>query len=484
MTFAESRSGRVHAAAVVNSRAAVLIVGAAVGAAIAAGGRAWLAVVAVFGLAAVVVGLRASGIIGRPHPSIGLALLLLSVPLRSLMEIDLAGITVGLTEAVLPIAVFWLVAFRRPGPFAIPKPAMLLVVFVGLAVVTAFWALRLPPAFKEFAKWIEVIVALLATFDLARNPRDLRPVLIMGGAAMTVEAVLGLAQTALGVGPQSFLIGRTIRAYGTFQQPNPFAGYLGLHLPFALAFALRGERWWRWTALLLWIAGAGAVALSLSRGAWIAVVAGSAIVIWYSGGRRLIDRRLVVAAVVIPTLILAFGHFNFGLDDRIPEPVRLAGEGFASATEITEGISEGNFAILQRLAFWTAAGRMFASNPVGGVGLGNYETRYQDFNLGSWEDSLGHAHNFYLNMAAETGVMGLAPFLAFLAVLLVAARRAADSAPVLRTAAIASLGSIGAFVVHNMVDSVFVGGMGVVLGAAAGLALAADYKKCETPTSG
>ena len=484
MTFAESRSGRVHAAAVVNSRAAVLIVGAAVGAAIAAGGRAWLAVVAVFGLAAVVVGLRASGIIGRPHPSIGLALLLLSVPLRSLMEIDLAGITVGLTEAVLPIAVFWLVAFRRPGPFAIPKPAMLLVVFVGLAAVTAFWALRLPPAFKEFAKWIEVIVALLATFDLARNPRDLRPVLIMGGAAMTVEAVLGLAQTALGVGPQSFLIGRTIRAYGTFQQPNPFAGYLGLHLPFALAFALRGERWWRWTALLLWIAGAGAVALSLSRGAWIAVVAGSAIVIWYSGGRRLIDRRLVVAAVVIPTLILAFGHFNFGLDDRIPEPVRLAGEGFASATEITEGISEGNFAILQRLAFWTAAGRMFASNPVGGVGLGNYETRYQDFNLGSWEDSLGHAHNFYLNMAAETGVMGLAPFLAFLAVLLVAARRAADSAPVLRTAAIASLGSIGAFVVHNMVDSVFVGGMGVVLGAAAGLALAADYKKCETPTSG
>ena len=464
------------------SRAAILVVGVVVGTAIAAGGRGWLAVAAVLGLAAVVVGLRASGIIGRPHPSIGLALLLLSVPLRSLMEVDLAGITVGLTEAVLPIAVFWLVVFRRPGPFVIPKPAMLLVMFVGLAVLTAFWALRLPPAFKEFAKWIEVIVALLATFDLARNPRDLRPVLTIGGAAMTAEAVVGLAQTALGVGPQSFLIGRIIRAYGTFEQPNPFAGYLGLHLPFALAFALRGQRWWRWTALLLWIAGAGAVALSLSRGAWIAVAAGSVIVIWYSGGRKLIDRKLLVAAVIVPVLILAFGHFSFELDGWIPEPARLAGEGLASPADITEGITEGNFAIVQRLAFWTAAGRMFASNPIGGVGLGNYETRYQDFNLGRWEDSLGHAHNFYLNMAAETGIVGLAAFLVFLAVLLVAARRAAGSAPVLRTVAIASLGSIGAFVVHNMVDSVFVGGMGVVLGAAAGLALAANYK-WETQTS-
>lgn len=482
MTFAESRSGRFHAAATMTSRAAILVVGVAVGTAIAAGGRGWLAVAAVLGLAAVVVGLRASGIIGRPHPSIGLVLLLLSVPLRSLMEVDLAGITVGLTEAVLPIAVFWLVVFRRPGPFVIPKPAMLLVMFVGLAVLTAFWALRLPPAFKEFAKWIEVIVALLATFDLARNPRDLRPVLTIGGAAMTAEAVVGLAQTALGVGPQSFLIGRIIRAYGTFEQPNPFAGYLGLHLPFALAFALRGQRWWRWTALLLWIAGAGAVALSLSRGAWIAVAAGSVIVIWYSGGRKLIDRKLLVAAVIVPVLILAFGHFSFELDGWIPEPARLAGEGLASPADITEGITEGNFAIVQRLAFWTAAGRMFASNPIGGVGLGNYETRYQDFNLGRWEDSLGHAHNFYLNMAAETGIVGLAAFLVFLAVLLVAARRAAGSAPVLRTVAIASLASIGAFVVHNMVDSVFVGGMGVVLGAAAGLALAANYK-WETQTS-
>jgi O-antigen ligase len=351
-----------------------------------------------------------------------------------------------------------------------------LVIFIGLAIITAFWAFRLPPAFKEFAKWIEVLVALLATFDLARNPRDLQPVLILGGLAMAAEAVVGLAQTALGVGPQSFLVRKLIRAYGTFDQPNPFAGYLGLHLPFALAFALRGRRWWRWAALFLWIVGAGAVIFSLSRGAWIAVAVGLLIVVWYSGARKLNDRRLWAAVIATPILILAVGHFSFGIDDVIPERARLVGEGFLDPTDITEEITTGNFAVVQRLAFWTAAGRMFASNPIGGVGLGNYEARYEDFNLGRWADSLGHAHNFYLNMAAETGIIGLLPFLAFLAVVLVLARRAADSAPVIQTAAIASLASIGAFVAHNMVDNVFVGGMGVVFGVAVGLALAANRK--------
>ena len=31
-----------------------------------------------------------------------------------------------------------------------------------------------------------------------------------------------------------------MRAYGTFQQPNPYAGYLGLTLPLAFSVALWG----------------------------------------------------------------------------------------------------------------------------------------------------------------------------------------------------------------------------------------------------
>jgi O-antigen ligase len=43
--------------------------------------------------------------------------------------------------------------------------------------------------------------------------------------------------------------------------------------------------------------------------------------------------------------------------------------------------------------------------------LGNYEAAYPAYALINWPDALGHAHNYYLNLLAETGVPGLAAYL-------------------------------------------------------------------------
>ncbi|MEZ4611293.1 MAG: hypothetical protein R2838_13815 [Caldilineaceae bacterium] len=59
-----------------------------------------------------------------------------------------------------------------------------------------------------------------------------------------LQAGLGLVQFVLQIGPEWFIImGRFMRASGTFRQPNPFAGYLGLTLPVAVSLAL-----WGWAA--------------------------------------------------------------------------------------------------------------------------------------------------------------------------------------------------------------------------------------------
>ena len=56
------------------------------------------------------------------------------------------------------------------------------------------------------------------------------------------QALLGLVQFVTQSGPEAFvLLGRFMRAYGTFRQPNPYAGYLGLVAPFAISLAL-----WAW----------------------------------------------------------------------------------------------------------------------------------------------------------------------------------------------------------------------------------------------
>ena len=90
-----------------------------------------------------------------------------------------------------------------------------------------------------------------------------------------------------------------MRAYGTFEQPNPFGGYLGLHLPLAVALVCYGlaagsapaprppRRWARIGAALL---------ITLSRGAWTAQVV-ALLVVLLAGSRT--ARHLVLTFGVL-----------------------------------------------------------------------------------------------------------------------------------------------------------------------------------------
>ena len=74
-------------------------------------------------------------------------------------------------------------------------------------------------------------------------------------------------------------------------------------------------------------------------------------------------------------------------------------------------INDSNFAIIERLAHWQAAEGMARDNPRLGVGLGNYGAAYERYGLVNWPNALGHAHMIYLNVLAETGVIGLTAYL-------------------------------------------------------------------------
>ena len=71
-------------------------------------------------------------------------------------------------------------------------------------------------------------------------------------------------------------------------------------------------------------------------------------------------------------------------------------------------VTDANFAVLERMAHWQAAMRDVDRHPWLGVGIGNYAAVYARYALPLWPLALGHAHNYYLNIAAETGRCGLA----------------------------------------------------------------------------
>src|SRR5262249_49066321 len=137
-------------------------------------------------------------------------------------------------------------------------------------------------------------------------------------------------------------------------------------------------------------------------------------------------------------------------------------------------VTDENFAVVERMAQLQAGWRMFRAHPLVGVGPGNYTPAYADFAVFPWYASRGHAHNYYLHMAAEAGLLGALASLALLGGVvcqtLAALRRARGV--FLRSALIGCCGIIAATAGHELFENLHALSMGVQLAAIWGLVAA------------
>jgi hypothetical protein len=100
---------------------------------------------------------------------------------------------------------------------------------------------------RELLKWVEVALVAALTVDLVGGDRNrLRWAVWAMLAAGAAHALIGLYEFFGGSGAAHLAIlgGSYYRAFGSFGQPNPFAGFLGLCLTLALGAA--------WGALTEW----------------------------------------------------------------------------------------------------------------------------------------------------------------------------------------------------------------------------------------
>jgi O-antigen ligase len=133
-------------------------------------------------------------------------------------------------------------------------------------------------------------------------------------------------------------------------------------------------------------------------------------------------------------------------------------------------INDSNYAVVERLAHWQAAVGMARDDLWLGVGFGNYAADYAKYALLNWPDALGHAHNYYLNLLAEVGVVGLAAYgVLWTAVFwqTMCILRRADGWE--RGIALGLLGVWTALTLHHFVDKLYVNNLYVHLGVMFGL---------------
>ncbi|MBI5876022.1 MAG: O-antigen ligase family protein [Chloroflexi bacterium] len=432
------------------------------------------------------------------EPALGVGLLLFSVPFGAPFNVQVGGLNAGPTEAVFGLLLAaWaarkIIARDVPAgwsdrPWTIVPPIWGLALFLSVIALTLTVTHSLPASLKEIVKWAEVIIMALCVSNML-NRRQVRAMLVIAFAATGVEAGIGIYQTVANVGPEPFIVplaGRLImRSYGTFEQPNPFAAYLNLSLPImvSLVLGLLYERVGRSTpeptrpagtdrsarrvlelsALLALPLVGAAFFLSLSRGAWLGFALAAAVMLAFRSRQSLVVAALLVLAGAATLVLGSFNALPAELADRIANVPSFLGLNLLDPRAVL--LTDENFAIVDRMAHWFAAWNMFSDYPWLGVGIGNYGVVYPQYGLREWPLSLGHAHNFYLNMLAEAGIAGLSAYLIMLASVLGYAWRVAHRARGMERAL--AFGILGVFVslaAHNAFDNLYVHAMNIQFG--------------------
>lgn len=350
------------------------------------------------------------------------------------------------------------------GIYAPPISTALLLALIGIGVLAFLGRAPLPPplapggrktlwAFAAFAAiaatslidpmtgseglgmWTKVFVlpaaALVAILCACRGPRDIERLSLFVTAGGVVASLYAMVEYALGRNPllemyraeidvryfTSDVLGDlAYRCFSVYGNPIEFAIVMGMIFPFA-AVRLAGAERMRQRLGFGAVAAVLAlgIALSFSRGPMLALIIGCALIgVIY---RQLRPWLASAALAAVATLFAAWPLIGAGISDRLNDVDNMT----------------------LRFKLWETALAVFSEHPVRGVGIGNFPYYYLD---AARENHIGPFHEFgagsvatirvaentYLQLAAETGVIGVVAAVAAVTTMLLLCIRLARTA--------------------------------------------------------
>lgn len=299
------------------------------------------------------------------------------------------------------LALSWLAAVaarkdaRRAFFSAHPQFSAILLFFLAWVTISMTWSPELGAAVQHVARYVLSAFLFLIVFTAVRTRQHVRWLLGAFVLASTLSGAYGL------VAPPP--PGEEDRLAGTIGEPNQLAAVLvaGFVIALAMAVTEKGK-----PLLRIFYACAAVLCLlttflTLSRAGLIALVLAmvAAVIV---GGRW---RPLVtITATFVVLSLVGFFAFVATPDQR------------ARVTQVGQGSTTG------RSDIWTVGWRMVKANPVKGVGVGQFETSSVHYLIAPGTirrsdlivDQPKVAHNIYLHILAEMGIVGLVPFLLIL----------------------------------------------------------------------
>jgi hypothetical protein len=263
------------------------------------------------------------------------------------------------------------------------------------------------------------------------NGRSPYPVLAMTLAGAGVAGFLAIATYGTTVaGPP---LGRLVaisgdlgRATGTFSNPNYLGTFSAIMGVAALSLlTILSSRRVRAALIGVGLVLAAAVLLSLSRGAIIAALGGIAVLVLYRS-RVLAVALLGLGLLGVTVIYPAFVQWRLE---------SLTGSASAAAYVIMTESDDS------RLAGVLAAPQLFLTSPVIGIGFGHFVPMSAQVSGGLQIN----AHNWYLTVLAEQGVVGVVMWVLLAVAVVVALRTRAPSAQAVGFGVLGALGAAAFF---------------------------------------
>ena len=339
---------------------------------------------------------------------------------------------------------------------------------LGLATIASFDPAASLPG---FVRALQIFVLVPAAVVLLL--RDRRDFAVLAGAVVLLalfQGAVGAYQYATATGAS--YQGEDIRAVGTFGAVDVMgmSTLVSYGVVLALAYGLfpppGSPRALRTVALTATGALGVPLAVSFSRGAWIATAV-TVLVLLLLAGRRLALRTLAVTGALAVVLV---GGVGVGTE--------LVGERLDSITRVTDAPDQS---VTDRYSMWAAATAMWRLDPLTGVGPTGFPAHrdgHASLALSSGGDTAGAGsgfhrepllspHNMYLLVLSEQGLLGLTTLVGpWTALLLLALRRLRTERLVSGSAPACGLAAVG-LLVWQLVDFLYadIGGPSTVLTA-------------------
>ncbi len=274
------------------------------------------------------------------------------------------------------------------------------VLLVLSALPSVFISEDLRRALRDLKSYWILLVYFLVAYNLVSD--KLRRVVfwILFGS-MTISSLVALIQYSGGLQLLFFSIAPQTYRPGSTLYNMTFAGILYQLITVNSVVALQCRRFNPRALALVGgvITQSTALFLTLTRGAWLALLAGLFAI------PLLLKRRillLVIACVVLLAGVIAFQ--NDTIRDRATTIVR------SLRAPTDDNVST-------RLVLWDISWQVFKDNPLFGVGMGDYSIAAEQYLNDREVLTVVDSHNIYLQLLATRGLVGFVPFVVFWIVL-------------------------------------------------------------------